>query len=63
MIKVEYICDLCGVEYKNRLNWTLERDTITTETYSDNRKEVLQICGKCARWIKKQRGRAQRSST
>ena len=60
MVKIEYICDLCGTKHKDRLNWTLERDTIiTTETYSDNRREVLQICGKCARWIKKQRGKRE----
>ena len=57
MIKQIYICDLCGKEYKNRMNWTLERDTYTTEPYSTNRKEVMQICGDCAKWIKKQRGK------
>ena len=57
MIKTEYICDICGKSYKNRLNWTLERDTYIVQAYSTNRKEVMQICGECANAIKKMRGK------
>lgn len=55
MRKVTYICDLCGKEYKNR-NWTLERDTHIVQEYSTNRKVIMEICGDCAKWIKRQRG-------
>ena len=54
MRKVTYVCDLCGDEYKERLFWTLEYPSVD---HADNRKEVMHICGTCAKWIMKQRGK------
>ena len=48
MKKIIYFCDLCGKEHKDRLEWQLTRSTFTTETYSDNRKEIMSICHECA---------------
>lgn len=50
-----YTCDICGKQFNTR-NWTLECDTFFKETYSTNRKIVMDICKDCAKWIKKQRG-------
>lgn len=63
MKTVIHTCDLCGKEYKNRLNWTLERDTFLTEDFSDNRKVVMEICGECARFIKRARGKTNGRDT
>lgn len=57
MRKVTYVCDLCGDEYKERLFWTLERNNIFPSVYENNTEEVMHICGTCAKWIIKQRGK------
>lgn len=54
-----YTCDLCGKTYNPKKYWTLECDTFFIDTYSDNRKVVLDICGECAKWIKKQKGKVE----
>ena len=56
MIKVRYVCDLCGKEYKE-MDWTLEKSTVFPRDHAPSRKVVMHICDSCAKWIKKHRGR------